>query len=110
MKRRTKITVETDEIMIIRQRRRLLRSWCRECAQQVTMVTVDQAATVANKSSRLIYRMAEAGYIHFAETPEGFLLICLQSLVATGWDDGGGPVKDDAKDCCERTSNKLSHV
>jgi hypothetical protein len=110
VKRRTEITVETDEVIIIRQRRRLLRAWCKECAQQTMMITVDQAAAITQKSSRLIYRMAEAGYIHFAETPEGFLLICLQSIVTTGWDDVSNPGKDDAKDYCERVSSKLKQV
>jgi hypothetical protein len=110
VKRRTEITVETDEVIIIRQSRRLSRAWCRECAQLAIMVTVDQAAAAAKKSSRLIYRMAEAGYIHFTETPEGFLLICFQSLVSAGWDDASNPCKDDAKECCERVSNKLKPV
>jgi hypothetical protein len=55
------------------------------------MLTVDQAAAFSKKSSRLIYRMAESGYIHFAETPEGFLLICLQSLKSVGPDDANNP-------------------
>lgn len=110
MKRRTEIIVETHEVIVIHNHTRLLRVWCRECAQQVIMLTVDQAAAVAKKSSRLIYRMAEAGYIHFAETPEGLMVICLQSLTSINCDDVNCPDQGDAKDRCEQISGILEQI
>lgn len=110
MRRRTEITIETEEVIVIRQQKRLLRACCSECAQQVIMLTVDQAAAVANKSSRLIYRMAEAGSIHFLETREGFLLICLQSLISLGQNDSNDSGQDDAEEYCKRVSNKLKQI
>jgi hypothetical protein len=110
VRRRTEITIETEEVIVIRQRRRLFRAYCAGCAQQVIMVTVDQAAAAADKSSRLIYRMAEAGSIHFLETPEGFLLICLQSLISSDRNDVNCPDQDDARDYYERSSNKLKQI
>lgn len=44
------------------------------------MVKVDEAAILAHVSSRSIYRWVETERVHFAETPEGLLLICLNSL------------------------------
>ena len=44
------------------------------------MGTPDEAAILAHVSSRTIYRWVEAETIHFAETPDGLLLICLNSL------------------------------
>ena len=44
------------------------------------MLTPDQAATIANVSSRTIYRRVEAGEMHYLETAEGFLLICPNSI------------------------------
>jgi hypothetical protein len=46
------------------------------------MLSVDEAAAVARSSSRAIYRRVEADTLHFTETPEGRLLICLNSLEA----------------------------
>lgn len=43
------------------------------------MVTPEEAAVLACVSPRTIYRGVEAGRIHFMETPEGLLLICLNS-------------------------------
>ena len=45
------------------------------------MVTADEAAELSGVSPRTIYRRVEAGSLHFAETNEGYLLICTNSLV-----------------------------
>jgi excisionase family DNA binding protein len=44
------------------------------------MVTAEEAAAVAGVTRRTIYRWVEAQSVHFAETPDGALLICLDSL------------------------------
>ena len=77
---RTEITIETERVLIIRKRKGSVLTWCSTCAQQVPMVKVDEAATIAGVSSRTLYRWVEAEKVHFAETPEGLLLICLSSL------------------------------
>lgn len=48
------------------------------------MVTPEQAAALISTSTRTIYQLLEAGYIHFTETPERALLICSNSLLAAG--------------------------
>ncbi|HKQ99494.1 MAG TPA: hypothetical protein VJT09_02405 [Pyrinomonadaceae bacterium] len=81
MKRRILITFETERLILIDERRRPGRTaWCAPCAREVWLVTVDDAAMVARTSARVIYQWAEAGLVHFRETPEGGLLICLNSL------------------------------
>lgn len=83
-KSRTEITIETDEIMVLRHRIKVSRSWCAQCSEQTALVTADQAAVVAGVSSRTIYRWVEADKLHFMETPEGLLLICLNSIPHSG--------------------------
>jgi hypothetical protein len=46
------------------------------------MLSVDEAAMVSRSSSRAIYQRVEANQLHFTETPEGRLLVCLTSLEA----------------------------
>ena len=46
------------------------------------MLLLEEAVAVAGLSSRALHRSVEAGALHFAETPEGFLLLCLNSLLA----------------------------
>ncbi len=46
------------------------------------MLSVDAAAKIADINSRTIYRLVEAGDLHFEETKEGSLLVCSASLSA----------------------------
>ena len=45
------------------------------------MITPEHAAQIAGVNARKIYVCVENGNLHFAETPEGLLLICLDSLL-----------------------------
>jgi hypothetical protein len=45
------------------------------------MVTLDEASIIAGVNWRTINHWVEAGKVHFAETPEGLLQICLESLL-----------------------------
>ena len=40
------------------------------------MLTPEEAAAASGTSARAIYRRVEAAAAHFAETPEGHLLVC----------------------------------
>ena len=83
-KKRTTITVETERVLIISRRagRRVRASpaWCAECSASVEMVPPEVAAALARVSLRTIYRWVEADRLHFTETAEGALLICLNSI------------------------------
>ena len=45
------------------------------------MVTPDAAANLAHVSPRTIYRWVESGKVHFTETTDGFLMICINSCL-----------------------------
>ncbi len=53
---------------------------CAVCGIQ--MLSVDEAAKFARVYSLTIYRLVEAGELHFEETKEGLLLVCSASLSA----------------------------
>jgi hypothetical protein len=79
--RRLEITVETDEVLVVRRRTNGPRIRCAQCEHRAGLVTVDQAAAAAGVSSRAIFRSVETGVLHFSETPDGRLLVCLNSLL-----------------------------
>jgi len=79
MKTRTEITFEMDRLVIVGSNRGSLQ-WCDNCHKWVDMMTIDQAAIMARVNSRTIFRWADSGELHSAETPEGLLLICPNSL------------------------------
>ena len=87
-KKITSIIVETEQIVVRRSRFRspahppaqVIETWCDDCSTFARMVTPEQAALLTRISARTIYRRAEAGELHFAETAEGLFFICLDSL------------------------------
>ena len=78
--KRTRITVSTSELTIIRKLRGTTQADCPQCSARVEMATVEQVVTLTGIHSRAIYRSVEGGRLHFIETAEGHLLICLDSL------------------------------
>ena len=78
-KRITKITVEQERV-IIRRRHTAAPAWCDACRAQTQMLNPEEAAAIAAVTPRTIYRWVESGKLHFTESPDGALLICLNSL------------------------------
>ena len=81
IKRTRAITVQTSQLLIVRQPDKSIREWCEACGKEISMVTVEQAVIVTRRSSRELHSLIEAGQIHFAETAEGLVLICTNSLL-----------------------------
>lgn len=76
----TKTIILKSERLIISRPGKTISALCEECAGG--MLTLEEALVVAGVSSRVIYRRVEAGAVHFAETPEGLLLTCLNALAS----------------------------
>ena len=81
-RRRTTITVESSEVLVIRKPGGSILAWCPGCVAETVMIRPEAAAVLTGLSTRTIYRRVEAGRVHFAETTEGALLVCLNSLLA----------------------------
>lgn len=79
IRRRREVNIETHQVLVVRRSGRGVETWCEECGEQVRMVTLEEAMALTGASSREIHRRVEAGEIHFRETAEGRLLICLNS-------------------------------
>jgi hypothetical protein len=76
--KRTRITVETEQVLIIR-RRGCIRRWCRECAREVDMVSFTEAGALTGLPGRQLCEHARAEKWHLAA--DGSPLICLDSLL-----------------------------
>ena len=79
-KRRIEITIEKHRVVTVTTHRVSAVGWCVPCSMKVRMVTVEDASRIAQVTPRTIYRWAEAGQLHFTESQEWLLLICLKSL------------------------------
>ena len=78
--KRTLILQETHEVLSVRRivdaPPRRAPAWCRECAGEVPLLTPEEASLATGLGARAIYRLVEAGLIHFTETAQGLLLVC----------------------------------
>lgn len=82
-RKKTEITIETESVVVVSRGKVSVSSWCHQCGARTKMITVDQAATLAQVTSRMIYRWAEGSKLHFTETSAGHLLICAESIQIT---------------------------
>lgn len=81
-KYRTEIVIERKQRLFISSRK-MTRGWCADCAGTVNWMRPGEAAIVTGISSREIYRLVEAGQIHFQETVTGCPQVCCNSLTET---------------------------
>ncbi|MCA1625545.1 MAG: hypothetical protein LC768_14105 [Acidobacteria bacterium] len=81
MKQRAEITFEIEETIVVRQGEKLSREFCPLCGIVVDMLTPQFATAASKKPVRQIFRLIEAGKVHFSETDGG--LICLDCLTAS---------------------------
>jgi len=80
VKKRTEIMIEFDEVMVVSARPDSVQAWCEQCCLNVLFVTPEQSSVVAGVSVRTINHWVEAGIVHFVETPNGLLFVCVESL------------------------------
>ncbi|MEP7338425.1 MAG: hypothetical protein ABI977_11875 [Acidobacteriota bacterium] len=92
-RRITEIEIETRETFLIQwkgqwhrpQAEQTARPRCRLCGETEPMLTSDEAAALTGSSLRTVFRWVESETVHFTETADGRLYVCLNSLPsATG--------------------------
>lgn len=83
-KRTTRITVETQRVVVMSISALSETASCRICGAPAKWVTPDDAAAIVGVTPRTIYRWVEDKRLHFVETPAGLLLICVASLSQGG--------------------------
>ena len=82
--RKTEKAVEIHEFYVVRTASGSLPAICEECSEGgAFMVAPEQAALVTHIPLRAIYRWIESALVHFRETPNGSLIVCLRSLTDT---------------------------
>ena len=80
MAKQTKITIETDSLLVMRGTVSL-RGWCPECAAESEVIPFDGIGVISNLTASEVQAWLECEAIHHSQTPEGAHLICLNSLL-----------------------------
>ena len=80
IRRIRKVTIETNETLVLRPSQVTVLAYCAECAAEVEMLSAGAAASHFAVPLRWIYRAIESGQLHFLETSAGLVLVCPNSL------------------------------
>ncbi len=79
-RKRTVVTVEIEQWLLVRSHPLPARFWCAACAAEVPSVAPEEAGS--SEAAKTIRRWAEEGKVHFMETPAEGVRLCLPSLLA----------------------------
>jgi hypothetical protein len=82
-KRGTRITIETERTLILRQTRSA-RAWCEECQHEVDYVQLQQTQPLLRQTALEISNSWGMTKLHLAEQADGSVLICVESLMKCG--------------------------
>lgn len=80
MAKRTRITIETDSLLVLRGGR-ALRAWCPQCADESEMVPFEGVKVISNLTPAEVEGWLESEAIHRSQAADGTSLICLNSLL-----------------------------
>jgi hypothetical protein len=80
MSKQTKITIETESLLILRGRTSL-RAWCPQCRAEGDMIVLGDIGVVSNLAPSDVKAWFESEAIHRLQAADGAELICLDSLL-----------------------------
>jgi hypothetical protein len=80
MAKQTRITIETDSLLILRGRP-LLRARCPQCNGETEMIPLEGVGVTSNRLPSEVEAWMESEGLHRSQAPDGGLLICLNSLL-----------------------------
>jgi hypothetical protein len=78
--RHIEISVERQEVSILRPDRNGILLHCEKCGTKVVMLPVDTAATITGTTPRMLYRWIDEEKLHFVESSDGTVLLCAESF------------------------------
>lgn len=77
---RTSVTIETNEIWVVRQPRVLVRARCEMCGRETSFLPPNEAARIVCRDLSAIYALMAANRFHVQSFESGKSFICLNSL------------------------------
>jgi len=81
MAKRTKVTIETDSLLILRGGNSR-HAWCPQCEAEREMIALENLGVISNLDRPALEEWLNSGEMHRVETADGSALICLNSLLA----------------------------
>ncbi len=76
----TDIFIETNETFVIRRKRTFIRRRCEDCECEVSMISLEESASLICQNTEFISSMIDKKRIHICNSETETPLICLKSL------------------------------
>ena len=80
MAKQTKITIETDSLLIL-QGRNPGRVWCPVCKAEGEIIALENTGVISNLERTALEEWLNSGELHSSQAVDGSTLICLNSLL-----------------------------
>jgi len=80
MAKKTKITIETDTVLVLRGRGSL-RAWCPLCSAEAEMVALETLGVLSDLGPSTVEEWLNSQELHCSQAADGLQLICLNSLL-----------------------------
>jgi hypothetical protein len=80
MAKRTRITIETDSLLVLRGRKSL-RAWCPQCGAEVEVIPLSDVGLASNLVPAEVQAWMESPDLHHTKTATGDGYICLNSML-----------------------------
>lgn len=80
MAKETKITIETDSLLVLRGRMQL-RAWCPQCGAEVEMIPLDGVGVISNLTPGEVEAWIVSQDLHHVLGADNAALICLNSML-----------------------------
>jgi hypothetical protein len=81
MAKRTKITIETESLLVLRGRN-MRRAWCVACAAEGEVIALEEVGLISNLERSALEQWLSSRNLHLSQTADGSTRICLNSLLA----------------------------
>ena len=81
MAKQTKITIETDSLLVVRGHSSA-RAWCPLCQADVEMIALDNVGVISNLDRLTVEKWFGSGELHRSQAADGSPQVCLNSLLA----------------------------
>jgi hypothetical protein len=80
MARHTKITIESESLLVLRGRSSQ-RAWCPECGAEGEMIRLDELGVISNLAPPEVEAWIQSEDLHHLRATDGAHLICLNSML-----------------------------
>lgn len=80
MAKKTKITMESDSLLVLRGRIPL-RAWCPECGAEGEMIPLDDLGVISNLPPPEVQAWLDSEFLHHMTAADGTPMICLNSML-----------------------------